>query len=58
MNPITPEYTRRDFLSTAATAAAITLLPAASRAATVPVKPDKMIGIQVGAVSFLDEGTD
>jgi len=58
MNPITPEYTRREFLSTAAATAAITLLPAASRAATVPAKPDKMIGIQVGAVSFLDEGTD
>ena len=31
MSPITPEYTRREFISTAAATAAITLLPAAAR---------------------------
>ena len=58
MNPLTPDYTRRDFLSAAAATAAITLLPTGSRAATATVPSEKMIGIQVGAVSFLDEGTD
>ncbi len=58
MSPLTPEYTRREFLSATAATAAITLLPAAARAAAVPPPPDKMIGIQVGAASFLDEGTE
>jgi hypothetical protein len=58
MNSKTPEYTRREFLSTAAASAAISLVPAAARAAAAPTKPDRMIGIQVGAASFLDEGTE
>ena len=33
-------------------------LPSGVRAAPAPAPPGKMIGIQVGAASFLDEGTD
>jgi hypothetical protein len=43
---------RRDFLRSAATAAA--LAPAAAQSS----RAARMIGIQVGAVSFLDEGTE
>ena len=57
-NPSAPEYTRREFISTAAASAAIGLLPAAARAANPPTGSNKMIGIQVGAASFLDEGTE
>jgi hypothetical protein len=57
MNPNPRNLTRREFLkttSTAAVAAALTpaLLHADEKA------PPKMIGIQAGAVSFLDEGTE
>jgi hypothetical protein len=52
---------RRDFLKTTATASiTATLAPstlAAEREGTVKPAP-KMIGIQVGAVSFVDEGVD
>ena len=53
--------TRREFLkttttATAAAALAPTLLPSVARADDKPAS--KMIGIQVGAVSFLDEGTE
>ena len=53
--------TRREFLKTTTTAAAAaalapTLLPSVARADDKPAS--KMIGIQVGAVSFLDEGTE
>jgi hypothetical protein len=49
-------FTRRDFLKTAATAAAVTALtPSILRAAE---KTARMTGIQVGAVSFLDEGAE
>jgi hypothetical protein len=49
---------RRAFLQSAAAAAVTASLPAAAEAQSAPVKtPDKMIGIQVGAVSFVDEGT-
>src|SRR5215472_1765717 len=53
--------TRREFLkaTTTATAAAVlspALLPSITGAAEKG--SDKMIGIQVGAVSFLDEGTE
>jgi hypothetical protein len=47
------DYTRREFLKTTAAAA---LIPAVARAATAA--PERMVGIQVGAVSFLDEGTE
>src|SRR5438046_6930889 len=47
---------RRDFLK-AATAAAIAPTIAEALAA-VPQKPARMIGIQVGAVSFFDEGVE
>ena len=45
------EETRRNFLRSGATA-----LAAMAQAQTVPAK--KTIGIQVGAISFLDEGVD
>ncbi len=48
--------TRRDFVKTSAVALAAT---AAARLPTSGAEaPDKMIGLQVGAVSFVDEGTD
>ena len=46
-------YTRREFLGTAASTALAPSALAASEA-----KPKKMIGIQIGAVSFVDEGVD
>jgi len=46
---------RRSFLQSAAgTIAAASMRPTEALAA--PAKQDKMIGIQVGAVSFADEG--
>ena len=58
----TTPLSRRQFLksSTAALATAA-LAPAAlpgKSAAASPGKMDKVIGIQVGAISFVDEGTD
>jgi hypothetical protein len=55
------DFTRREFLKTTAAAAVATtigpaILPRTAQAATNPA--DKMIGIQIGAVSFLDEGTE
>ncbi|HEX4262782.1 MAG TPA: twin-arginine translocation signal domain-containing protein [Verrucomicrobiae bacterium] len=55
------DLTRRQFLKTTATAVAATtlapaIMPLTARAAATA--SDKMIGIQVGAVSFLDEGTE
>ncbi len=47
------EFTRRQFLQTTAAA---TLLPSVTRAAGT--MPGQLIGIQVGAISFLDEGTE
>ena len=48
---------RRQFLQSAAAAALTTALPEAS-AASEAEKPNKMIGLQVGAVSFVDEGVE
>jgi len=57
-NPVTL-ISRRDFLSTSTTAMAVTALgPARLTAASRMAPSEKMIGIQVGAVSFLDEGTE
>jgi hypothetical protein len=47
---------RRTFLQSAAAAAVMTSLPGAAEAPAAT--KDKMIGIQVGAVSFVDEGPD
>lgn len=58
-----PDFTRREFIKTtsgavAAAALGPALLSAATPAGPPPQAADKMIGIQVGAVSFLDEGTE
>lgn len=51
--------TRRGFLKTcAAVAAAGPLVELASLRSAEPATPRKTIGIQIGAVSFVDEGTD
>jgi hypothetical protein len=48
-----PHFDRRDFLKTAAGSAALSATALAQPAAT-----KKMIGLQVGAVSFVDEGAE
>ena len=58
MNVHTPLHNRRDFLRSTAMVTAGAFLPSGVRAAPAPAPPGKMIGIQVGAASFLDEGTD
>jgi hypothetical protein len=50
------DLNRREFLQLAAGASAASVLPALSHAAAV--SSSKMIGIQVGAISFVDEGTE
>src|SRR5689334_11674060 len=51
--------TRREFLKSTSTAvAAAALAPALTPANARTIPRHKMIGIQVGAVSFLDEGTE
>src|ERR1700744_6390570 len=47
---------RRAFLQSAAAAAVTASLPAAVEAQAPAKTTDKIIGIQVGAVSFVDEG--
>ena len=54
MNP--SNLTRREFLKTTSTAIAAAALSPSVMAATSPSQ--KMIGIQIGAVSFRDEGTE
>jgi Glycosyl hydrolase-like 10 len=61
MKANSPDFTRREFLKTTTTAAAVaaltpSLLPSIARAEDKTA--GKMIGIQVGAVSFVDEGTE
>ena len=48
---------RREFLQSAA-AAAITATASSNKAIAAPLKSNKMIGIQIGAVSFADEGVE
>jgi hypothetical protein len=48
------DVNRRDFLKIAGAASAAIAVPNSGRAATT----SKMIGIQVGAISFVDEGTE
>src|SRR5580765_1833038 len=52
-----PDVNRRDFLKIAAGASAALAMPTLGQAAAVPLS-SKMIGIQVGAISFVDEGTE
>jgi hypothetical protein len=51
---------RRAFLQSAAAAAIATTIPVVGATAlpAAPKEKEKMIGIQVGAVSFVDEGTE
>jgi hypothetical protein len=48
---------RREFMQSAAAAAVAAAVPGA-RAMGQTTKPDPMVGMQVGAVSFLDEGVE
>jgi hypothetical protein len=50
--------TRRNFVKTSAVALAVTAAKPLSLAAAEAAAPPKMIGLQVGAVSFVDEGTE
>ncbi|HUB87082.1 MAG TPA: twin-arginine translocation signal domain-containing protein [Verrucomicrobiae bacterium] len=59
MKTTAPNFTRREFLKTTSTAvAAAALAPTMLHADEAASPARKMIGIQVGAVSFLDEGTE
>ncbi len=60
MNTTSSNLTRRQFIksTTGAAAAVAAFGPALASAATVPAARQKMIGIQAGAVSFVDEGTE
>ena len=55
-----PEHTlnRRNFVKTAAGSAVAGSLAAAQRTAAAPSRNGKIIGIQIGAVSFVDEGVN
>lgn len=60
MKDDTSSVSRRDFIKTAAVLSATTAIDPAGFAAE-PADPDrgaKMIGMQIGAVSFVDEGVD
>jgi hypothetical protein len=50
------DVSRREFVKIAAGAGAAVAMPTLGHAAAV--SPSKMIGIQVGAISFVDEGTE
>src|ERR1700704_968813 len=53
------DVNRREFLKIGAGAGAALAVPSAARAAVrSSSSPVKMVGIQVGAVSFVDEGTE
>src|SRR6266487_5748762 len=51
---MTSDVNRREFLKVAAGAGVAAALPSAPH----PAPSSKMIGIQVGAISFVDEGTE
>src|SRR5579864_2088339 len=55
---VSSDFSRRDFLRTTTSAAAGVFAGTSLSALAAPSRQDKMIGIQVGAVSFLDEGTE
>ena len=50
------EVSRREFMKITAEASAALAMPTLGAAEVAP--SSKMIGIQVGAVSFVDEGTE
>ena len=53
-----PNPNRREFIrATTAATASVALAPSVLRAAGT-AQNDKMIGMQIGAVSFVDEGTE
>jgi len=59
MNASAPDFTRREFIKTTTGAvAAAALGPTLFSADASTASPPKMIGIQVGAVSFADEGVE
>src|SRR5256885_136195 len=59
MHATSSHVTRRQFLKTTSGAIAGTMLaPAFLRAETQPAPAKKLIGIQAGAISFVDEGTE
>src|SRR5579862_7552251 len=57
--PSSPTLSRRDFIgTTTGLSLAAVVQPSSLLAADAPRAPEKMIGIQIGAVSFVDEGVD
>ena len=58
MKAHTPNHTRRDFIKSTAIVTAAALLPSSVNATPEAAKPQEIVGIQAGAVSFLDEGTE
>jgi len=53
---LAPDVSRREFMKIAAGTGAALAMPTLGQAVAVP--SSKMIGIQVGAISFVDEGTE
>lgn len=58
MKAQTPGNSRRDFIKSTAIVTTAALLPSGVGATPEAAKPQKIVGIQAGAVSFLDEGTE
>lgn len=58
MNAPLPPVSRRDFLKTTAALSAAAAVQPSSLAADAPSPQHKMIGIQIGSISFVDEGVD
>jgi hypothetical protein len=54
LSVLKPELNRREFVKLTAGAGAALAVPSIA----FPGEPKKMIGIQIGAVSFVDEGTE
>src|SRR5258708_39511651 len=54
----TPPVARRDFLKAAAGIAAAASTVSSASAQQAPAKPNRTVGIQVGAASFVDEGVE
>jgi len=58
MNRSASSLSRREFLASAATATVATLASPRVQAADSQKRKERMIGLQIGSISFVDEGTE